>query len=189
MNHKDLIRQTADKARVTEKQAEVHIKALFEGIRRSVNKYEPVKIQGVLDINIHKYIFKLKMHGKELPMPEGFDKVNTLKGFYNERRVVGSFVKYEKDGIFIGVVAAQIGENDLAVFPIIQITPYTIGKYKRLRHKEVKGVRTTITPEHYAQRTSVKAWLKQVIWKIDPVISVNSLIKICLRRKKEYGIV
>lgn len=158
-------------------------------MRRSVNKYEPVKVQGVMDINIHKYIFKLKMHGKELPMPEGFVKKDALKGYYNERRTIGSFVKYDKEGTFIGVVSAQIGENDLAVFPLIKITPYSVGKYKRLKYTEVRGNRTVITPEHYAQRLSVKAWLKQVIWKIDPVVSVGTLLKICVRRKKEYGII
>ncbi len=189
MNHKDLVRITADRAKVTEKVAEVHVKAMFEAMRRSVNIYEPVRIQGLMDINIHKYIFKLKMHGKELPMPEGFDKAQTLQGHYNERKTVGTFIKYEKEGLFIGVVAAQIGTENLAVFPIFELTPYTIGKYHRLMYKEVTGVRTIITPENYAQRTSLKAWLKQVIWKIDPVISVNTIMKICQTRKRKYGIV
>lgn len=189
MNPKDLTQQTADKVGVSFEVAEANVRSLFEAFRRSMTRYEPVKIQGLLDINLHKYIFAQKIQGKELAMPEGIAKVmqDKKEGAHNAARHIGTFVKYDNEGVYIGLVHKKVGEDCLLVYPLLHFEAYYFGKYKRYKMYALpKEPQKLLKKEQYGSRGSVKKWLGQIEGKIDPIISTKGVINKLYQQKKMY---
>lgn len=189
MNHKDLIQQTASEVGIPYEVAEANIRSLFEAFRRSMTRYEPVKIQGLFDINLHKYIFAQKIQGKELAMPEGINKVmqDSKAGAHNAARHIGTFVKYEDNGTYVGLVHKKVGEDGLLVYPLLHFEAYYFGKYKRYKmHPLPKEPQKLLKKEQYGSRGSVKKWLGQIEGKIDPIISTKGVINKLYQQKKMY---
>jgi len=188
MNHKDLIKQTAEAVGVPYEVAEANNRALFEAMRRSIGRFEPIKVTGILDINLHKYIFADKIQGKELIMPEGIAKVMQGKkeGAHNAARHIGTFVKYESEGVYIGLVHKKVGDNEILVYPLIRFEHYYFGKYKRYKmYMLPKEPQKLLKKEQYGSRGTVKKWLGQIEGKIDPIISTKSIFYKLYRQKQQ----
>lgn len=185
MNPKDLTQQTADKVGVSFEVAEANVRALFEAFRHSIARFEPVKIPGIMDINLHKYIFDNKIRGKELAMPEGVGELLKVQKTHNSSYPIGGFVKYQNEGIFIGLVHKKVGDDGLIVYPLLQFESKTI-KRRNIYTMTIldKSEPLELTKEMY--RGSVRRWLNQIEGSIQPVISTKGVISKLYQMKKMY---
>jgi len=170
-----IIKEVALKTGHPEEVVKLYLKAYIESQRRSVSVYEPIKVHGKVSFNLHNYILKYKMEGKNLPMPEGImDTLNEDRSAYNYRRKEGTFVKV---GDTIGVVIKQIGDDSIQYMEICHLEPYSFGKYERYKLIfDTKDIRVLGRGE-YPRTGSVKGWWKKMSYKIDPPTTADSLIR------------
>lgn len=159
----------------------IYIRAFWYSVRMSFLHFTPVFVYGLCDFVIHKWIFKLKVWGKDLPMPQGINEAlreNEVKT-YNYRRRVGTALKYTVDDlIYLGIVKKQIGEDRLAVEQKIALKQVRWRGTVRYKMTELTPRVVLLDKNNYKPVGSVYYWVKKNVHRIDPVISLEHITRI-----------
>lgn len=180
MRDEEIIREIARRKGIKEELVKGYVESFWEGIRRSALAYQPVAIKGHIDFPLHKYIFRYKMMGKDLPMPEGVrEAIEDMKPqTYNSLRTPGSLLNYKAEGVYyIGVVREQLGDEELLVEPLIRLTRRIISDKSLYEWERWRGDAVLIGAEHYKPTGNAASWLGRK--RLYPVATAKGIIRIC----------
>lgn len=181
MLERDIISQIAREENLDEKLVKGYVRSFWEGIRLSAEKFEPIAIKDICEFRLHKYIFKYKALGQDVPMPDGVRKAieDAKKTTYNSRKRVGDLQHYQvsSNTYRLGWIRSLVGDEDLLVKPVVEMVSETVRGKKIWRWGVISADIEEVTSEQYTSTGSVFSWLKRK--NLIPIATPKGLHRIC----------
>ena len=181
MLERDIISQIAREENLDEKLVKGYIRSFWEGIRLSAEKFEPIAIKDICEFRLHKYIFKYKVLGQDVPMPDGIRQAiaDAKKTTHNSRKRVGDLQHYqvEPKTYRLGWIKKIVGDEELLVKPVVEMVWRTVKGKKVWDWGVISGELEDIGSEQYTSFGSVFSWLGRK--NLNPVATANGIYRIC----------
>jgi hypothetical protein len=181
MLERDIISQIAREEKLDEKLVKGYIRSFWEGIRLSAEKYEPIAIKDICEFRLHKYIFKHKVLGNDMPMPDGTRQAieNAKKTTHNSRKQVGHLQHYRigNDVFRLGWIQEIVGDEELLVKPVVEMKSRIVKGRKVWDWGVISDDIEEIGAEQYSASGSIFSWLKKK--NLNPIATPKGLHRIC----------
>jgi hypothetical protein len=181
MLERDIISQLAREEKLDEKLVKGYIRSFWEGVRLSAEKFEPIAIKDICEFRLHKHIFKYKVLGQDVPMPDGIRKAieEARLTTHNSRKQLGNLQHYRIDDTTfrLGWIRGIVGDEELLVKPVIEMKSRMVKGRKVWDWGVISEDVEEIGAEQYTASGSIFSWLKKK--NLNPVATPKGLHRIC----------
>jgi hypothetical protein len=181
MLERDIIKQIAKEEGLDEKLVKGYIRSFWEGIRLSAEKFEPIAIKDICEFRLHKHIFKHKVLGNDIPMPDGIRQAieEAKKTTHNSRKRIGDLQHYRIDDSTyrLGWIKNIVGDEELLVKPVVEMKSRMVKGKKLWDWGVISDDIEEIGADQYSATGSIFSWLKRK--NLNPIATPRGLHRIC----------